>query len=94
MEAVRQLFSQPASGKETERVRTDARKTKARQVMTTEVITATEETPVEEIARSMLRYDIDHIPVVRDGMPIGMVARHDYLRMIAGISRTSSVSHV
>jgi CBS domain-containing protein len=94
MEAVLQMFSHPASGKETERVRTDARKTKAREVMITEVITAAEETPVEEIARSMLRYDIDHIPVVRDGMPIGMVARHDYLRIIAGIPRTSSVSHV
>jgi CBS domain-containing protein len=31
----------------------------------------------------MDRYDIDHIPIVRDGRPIGMVARHDFLRMIA-----------
>lgn len=52
--------------------------------MITEVITATEETPVEDLAGAMLRYDIDHIPVVRDGMPIGMVSRHDFLRMIAG----------
>ena len=84
MEAVLQMFSQPVSGKETEKVRQDARKTKAREVMITEVITASEETPVEEIARAMLRYDIDHIPVVRDGMPIGLVARHDFLRMIVG----------
>ena len=33
---------------------------------------------------SMLRYDIDHIPVVREGVPVGIVARHDFLRMIAG----------
>ena len=84
MEAVLQMFSQPVSGKETEKVCQDARKTKAREVMITEVITASEETPVEEIARAMLRYDIDHIPVVRDGMPIGLVARHDFLRMIVG----------
>jgi CBS domain-containing protein len=94
MEAVLQMFSQPASGKETERVRAGARKTKAREVMITEVISATEETPVEEMARAMLRYDIDHIPVVRDGMPIGMVARHDFLRMLAGGARSRSVSQV
>ena len=73
MEAVLQMFSQPLSGKETEQVRHDARKTKAKEVMITEVITAIEETPVEDLAREMLRYDIDHIPVVREGMPIGMV---------------------
>ena len=31
----------------------------------------------------MLRYDIDHIPVLRDGVPVGLVSRHDFLRMIA-----------
>jgi len=87
MEAVLQMFSQPLSGKETEKVRADARKTKAKEIMITEVITAVEGTPVEEMARQMLRYDIDHIPVVRDGMPIGMVARHDFLRMLAGGAR-------
>jgi CBS domain-containing protein len=84
MEAVLQMFSHPMDGKETEHVRADAKKTKAKEVMITEVITAAEGTPVEDIARAMLRYDIDHVPVARDGMPIGMVARHDFLRMIAG----------
>ena len=51
--------------------------------MITSVITAAEDTPVEEVVRQMLRCDIDHIPVVRDGVPIGIVARHDFLRMIA-----------
>jgi CBS domain-containing protein len=87
MEAVLQMFSQPLSAAATERVRADARETKAREIMITEVITATEATPVEEMARVMLRYDIDHIPVVRDGMPIGLVARHDFLRMLAGVAK-------
>ena len=55
--------------------------------MITEVISASEDTPIAEIAREMLRYDIDHVPVVREGLPIGMVARHDFLRMIAGVPR-------
>ncbi len=88
MEAVLQMFSHPLTGKETEQVRRDARTTKAREVMITEVITAIEATPVEDLAREMLRYDIDHIPVVREGMPIGIVARHDFLRMIAGDATT------
>ena len=88
MEAVLQMFNHPLTGKETEQVRQDARTTKAREVMNTEVITSIEATPVEDLAREMLRYDIDHIPVVREGMPIGMVARHDFLRMIAGDAKT------
>ena len=52
-------------------------------IMVTEVITSTEETPLEEIARLMLRYDVNHIPVLRDGTPVGIVARHDFLRLIA-----------
>lgn len=89
MEAVLEMFSHPVSGRETERIRADARRTKAQEIMITEVITAAEETPVEEMARAMLRYDIDHIPVVRDGLPIGIVSRHDFLRMIAGVARPS-----
>jgi CBS domain-containing protein len=64
-------------------LRRQARDTTAEQIMVTEVITAVEDTPVEEIARHMLRYDIDHIPIVRDGVPVGLVARHDFLRMLA-----------
>src|SRR5262245_43407778 len=61
MEAVLQLFSRPLSGEEIERVRADARTTTAKEIMITEVITAAEETPVEEMARQMLRNDVDHI---------------------------------
>lgn len=27
-------------------------------------------------------YDINRIPVVRDGVPVGIVARHDLLKMM------------
>ena len=53
------------------------------QIMVTEVTLATEETPLEEIARLMLRYDVNHIPVVHDGAPVGIIGRHDFLRLIA-----------
>jgi CBS domain-containing protein len=83
MEVLLQRFSRSMPPEELERARAEARGMLVEQIMVTEVITGTEETPLEEIARLMLRYDIDHIPIVRDGAPVGIVARHDFLRMIA-----------
>ena len=50
--------------------------------MISEVISAAEETPVYEVAEKMLLLEIEHIPIVRDGEPVGIVSRHDLLRMI------------
>ncbi len=83
MEALLQKFSRSLPLEALEQFRKEARETRVKQIMVTEVITGAEETPLEEMARLMLRYDIDHIPVVRDGVPVGMVARHDFLRLIA-----------
>jgi CBS domain-containing protein len=83
MEILLQMFSRPMSADQIERVRKDARCKTAQEIMVTEVITGSPDSSAEEMARLMLRYDIDHIPIVRDGIPIGIVARHDYLRMIA-----------
>ena len=83
MEALLQMFSRSMPTETLELARADARTTMVERIMVTDVITGTEETPLEEMARLMLRYEIDHIPVVRDGVPVGIVARHDFLRMIA-----------
>jgi len=83
IEGLLQMFAQVSPLETAERARQEARATTACDVMHTEVFTGVEDTPVEELARKMLRYDIDHIPVVRDGVPVGMVARHDFLRLIA-----------
>ena len=83
MEALLQQFSRSMPEATLDRIRAEARSMTVEQIMVTEVITAAEETPLEEIARLMLRYDIDHIPVVRDRVPVGIVARHDFLRIIA-----------
>ncbi len=55
----------------------------ARQVMTHPVTAVHETTPVEDVADLMMRHDITRIPVVRDGKPVGIVARHDLLRLMA-----------
>lgn len=55
----------------------------ARQVMTHPVTVVHETTPIEDIAELMIHGDITRVPVVRDGKPIGIVARHDLLRLLA-----------
>ena len=83
MEALLQQFSRAMPPGALEKIRKEAQSTTVEQIMVTEVITSSEETALEEIARLMLRHDVNHIPVVRDGVPVGIVARHDFLRMIA-----------
>jgi len=51
------------------------------EVMETDVPTAGEDTPAAELAETMVRDHIHHIPVVRDGVPMGMVSWHDFLRI-------------
>jgi CBS domain-containing protein len=83
MELLLQMFSRSMAAEQIQSIRKEARRKTAEQIMVTEVITANEDTQVEEMARLMLRYDIDHIPIVREGVPLGIVARHDFLRMLA-----------
>jgi CBS domain-containing protein len=52
----------------------------AEQVMTREVITCAPGTPVEEIASTMARRHLRRLPVVEDGLLVGIVSRADVLR--------------
>jgi hypothetical protein len=40
------------------------------------------------VARQALRCDIDHIPIVCDGVPVGIVAQHDLLPMVAAEAKS------
>ncbi len=54
-----------------------------RDLMTAKVITVGEETSLPEIAELMVSHKIKQIPVVRDGIPVGVISRADILRVIA-----------
>ncbi len=54
----------------------------ASDIMSSEVVTAEEDEPIEEVMGRMLRRGVHRIPVVRNGVPIGMVARRDLLLMM------------
>lgn len=43
----------------------------------------TEETPVAEVVKKMLAQNLKHVPVLKDKKPVGMIARHDVLRLMA-----------
>jgi acetoin utilization protein AcuB len=52
-------------------------------VMTKEVITVTEFTPLEEAAKLMLDRKIGGLPVVRDGVLLGIITESDIFRIFA-----------
>jgi len=69
---------------ELERIYAHARTLAAWQVMTEKVHVAQESDEAGEVAHRMLQRKLKHVPVVRDGKPVGMVARHDLLKLVAG----------
>lgn len=77
-----QLFGKWMPKEESERIYKEAKNLKAKEIMSAPAITVTEEDDLEEVVIKMLKHDFNHIPVVRDGVPVGMVARHDLLKLI------------
>jgi len=55
----------------------------ARDLMSAPVITVEEHTEAEEIARLLASYRIKRVPVLRDGLIVGIVSRADLLRALA-----------
>jgi CBS domain-containing protein len=53
----------------------------AREIMTPMPIVLTEDDTVMEAVAKMLHLGFDHLPVVRQGVPVGIVSRDDLLRL-------------
>jgi CBS domain-containing protein len=77
-----QLFNQWMPPREIERIYEAARTTTAGEIMSMDLVVASEETPVDEMVRHMIYRDINHVPVTRDGVPVGIISRHDLLQMM------------
>jgi tRNA nucleotidyltransferase (CCA-adding enzyme) len=52
--------------------------------MTTEVLSVSPETPVSEVQKLVVEYDIGRLPVVDEGRLVGIVSRTDILRILHG----------
>lgn len=57
----------------------------AKDIMTKNPVTLVEDDLVKTLLEKLMRHKITHIPIVRDGIPIGIVARQDLLKMMTGI---------
>ncbi len=55
----------------------------ARDLMTKPPVTATESMPVAELARLLEHHRIKRVPIVRDGVLVGIVSRADLVRALA-----------
>ncbi|MGB7291982.1 MAG: CBS domain-containing protein [Thermodesulfobacteriota bacterium] len=76
-----QLFGKWMPEKGIEQAYKNARELVAKDIMSEGVVSVTEEDGVDEVIKEMLKHDYHHIPVVRDGVPVGIVTRHDILKM-------------
>ena len=55
-----------------------------RDVMRRNVISVHLDDGVEHVARLMMRYQIHRLPVLDNGKVVGIITRHDFLKLIAG----------
>lgn len=65
-----------------ERIYEEARGRKVKELMSKVVTTVEEGEPVTHLIRRMMDLDLRHVPVVRDGIPVGIVTRRDLLRLM------------
>jgi len=77
-------------GNDAEAIYASAMNIPVREIMSTSVVTVTGDDPIEKVLELVLKHDINRIPVIKDGKPVGIVARHDLLRVMKVRSTISS----
>ncbi|MBI4311300.1 MAG: CBS domain-containing protein [Chloroflexi bacterium] len=63
---------------------------RVKDVMTREVEVVSEDEPVGAVVEKMLRRQVNRLPVVRDKELVGIITRHDLLKLIAADKALSS----
>ena len=59
------------------------RATQVKEVMRHHVVAFREDLPIAGVAELMLRQKIHHLPVTRDVKLVGIITRHDLLKLMA-----------
>ena len=59
---------------------------KVGEIMTTDVVTASEDDTLAEIASLFERHRIKRVPIVRDGLVVGVVSRSNLIQALASVS--------
>lgn len=78
-----QLLGEWVTKEGVERIYEAARTRTAKEIMTTQPTTATEDEEITELVVEMIDHSLHRIPVLRDGVPVGIVTRHDLLKLMA-----------
>ena len=77
-----QMFGEWMPHKHVEQIYEAARRRSVSEIMSRNVITLTEADTLETVLEKMLKCGLHRLPVVRDKKPVGMVTRHDLLRLM------------
>lgn len=77
-----QLFGKWMSKEGVEKAYEAARKTTVDKIMSSPVATLSREDTVAEAVRNMLEHRIHRIVVAEDGLPVGILSRHDLLKLV------------
>jgi CBS domain-containing protein len=81
------LFGRYIEADGLDRIYADARQTPVAKAMKPHPAVLSEDASVEQVARAMLDHACHHVPIVRDGRLVGIVARRDLVRILAGRAR-------
>jgi len=57
----------------------DPTHTTVRDVMAKTVISCSPSTPIEKARKAMAQYQIRHLPIIEDGVPVGMISSRDIM---------------
>jgi len=77
-----QLFGEWMSKEGVNKAYEAARSIEVQEVMSKPAITIQEDDTVAEAVRRMLDHKVHRLPVVRDAIPVGIISRHDLLKMV------------
>ena len=78
-----QVFGQWVPKEGIERIYQAAKTMSVKEIMSTNVLTIQEEDSLEQALTLMVNNNLHRLPVVRDGKPVGIVTRHDLLKLMA-----------
>ncbi|MDA1218616.1 MAG: CBS domain-containing protein [Chloroflexi bacterium] len=77
------LLGTSASPKHIEEISKTVRGKLVKDVMHHPVTTVKEDTPISDVMQLMLNQGIHRLPVMKDGHMVGIITRHDFLKLIA-----------
>ena len=77
-----QMFGEWMPHEHVERIYESARRRVVREIMSRDVISVTEVDTIETVLEKMLKGGIHRLPIVRDRKPVGIVTRHELLRLM------------